>query len=95
MKKLIYSLIALAAVIMWLPANANRDSDFRRSEQFAFDVNSNSLLELFNHNGNVVIENTSESRLNIEATVTGRARDLEEAKRITQKIKVIVKTEDG
>ena len=95
MKKLIYSLIALAAVIMWLPANANRDSDFRRSEQFAFDVNSNSLLELFNHNGNVVIENTGESRLNIEATVTGRARDLEEAKRITQKIKVIVKTDDG
>ena len=81
--------------MIWLPANANRNSDFKRSEHFTFDVNTNSLLELLNHNGNVVIENTDESRLNIEATVTGKARDLEDAKRITQKIKVIVKSEEG
>ena len=87
-------MIALAAIIVWQPASANK-TEFKRYEHFAYDVDNNSLLELLNHNGNIVIENTDESRLNIEATVTGKARNLDDAERIAQKIKIVVKSDNG
>ena len=87
-------MIALAAIIVWQPASANK-TEFKRYEHFAYDVDNNSLLELLNHNGNIVIENTDENRLNIEATVTGKARNLDDAERIAQKIKIVVKSDNG
>ncbi len=85
MKKLIYSLMAAAVLLMTLPAQAAR-KEFKKTIRYEFSIDQNTLLEIVNRNGNIVIENTDDDRVTIEAVVTGRGGSDDEAERTCLKI---------
>ena len=84
MKKLIYSLMAVV-LIAALPAQAAR-KEYKKVFRYDFSIDQNTLLEIVNRNGNIVIENTDDDRVTIEAVVTGRGSSDDEAERTCLKI---------
>ena len=84
MKKLIYSLMAVV-LIAALPAQAAR-KEYKKVFRYDFSIDQNTLLEIVNRNGNIVIENTDEDHITIEAVVTGRGSSESEAERTCAKI---------
>ena len=83
-RALIYSLMA-AIVLVVTPAEAAR-KEFKKSVRYDFEVDQNTLLEIVNRNGNIVVENTNDNRISIEAVVTGRGDNESEAERTCAKI---------
>ena len=83
-RTLIYSLMA-AIVLLAVPAEAAK-KEFKKSVRYEFGIDQNTLLEIVNRNGNIVIENTDEDHITIEAVVTGRGSSESEAERTCAKI---------
>ena len=80
----IYSLMA-AIMLLAVPAEAAK-KEFKKSVRYEFGIDQNTLLEIVNRNGNIVIENTDEDHITIEAVVTGRGSSESEAERTCAKI---------
>jgi hypothetical protein len=83
-RTLIYSLMA-AIVLLAVPAEAAK-KEFKKSVRYEFEIDQNTLLEIVNRNGNIVIENTDDDHITIEAVVTGRGSNESEAERTCAKI---------
>ena len=82
--KLICSLMA-AALMLAQPADASK-REFKKSVRYEFNIDQNTLLEIVNRNGNIVIENTDDDHVTIEATITGRGDSDSEAEKVCTRI---------
>jgi hypothetical protein len=83
-RTLIYSLMA-AIVLLAVPAEAAK-KEFKKNIRYEFNIDESTLLEIVNRNGNIVIENTDDDHITIEAVVTGRGSNESEAERTCAKI---------
>ena len=72
-------------MLLAVPAQAAK-KEFKKNIRYEFSVDESTLLEIVNRNGNIVIENTDEDRITIEAIVTGRGSSDSEAERTCAKI---------
>lgn len=88
MKRLIYSLIVVASVL--LPISVFASSDFTTNVHEEFDVNKECTFEILNRNGNITIENTSDNHITIDAYIVGKARLASESEKICSKIQVSI-----
>lgn len=92
MKRLIYSLIVVASIL--LPVSMFASPHFSTNVHEEFDVNKNCSFEILNRNGNITIENTSDDHITIDAYIVGKARSTSESEKICSKIKVSIEMVD-
>ena len=93
MKRLIYSLIVAASIL--LPMSVFASHNFITNVHKEFDVNRGCTFEILNRNGNITIENTFDDHITIDAYIVGKARSTSESEKICSKIKVSIEMADN
>lgn len=93
MKRLIYSLIVAASIL--LPMSVFASHNFITNVHKEFDVNRGCTFEILNRNGNITIENTFDDHITIDAYIVGKARSTSESEKICSKIQVSIEMADN
>ncbi len=84
----------LAIVLLFLTSNSFAQEEYKKKFHETYDVTKESLFNITNEFGNIVIENTSNDQITIDAEIVVKARSQEKADKIIEKISVSIK-KDG